>query len=71
MLAGGRAAGMATVALTTAHRVDARVADVVAKGRSAVSAQVTAGGAETSSAEWVRPQGGPGMSGIRTSLIRS
>ncbi|MFD7032797.1 HAD-IA family hydrolase [Streptomyces sp. NPDC059917] len=43
-LAAGRAAGMRTVALTTTHRADELVADVVVRDLSAVSVQVTADG---------------------------
>ncbi|MGW2816083.1 HAD-IA family hydrolase [Streptomyces sp. NPDC001415] len=50
-LAAGRAAGMTTVALTTTHRADELVADVVVKDLSAVSAQATAGGVEITTAE--------------------
>uniref|UniRef100_A0AAU2VCV1 HAD-IA family hydrolase n=1 Tax=Streptomyces sp. NBC_00003 TaxID=2903608 RepID=A0AAU2VCV1_9ACTN len=50
-LAAGRAAGMTTVALTTTHRVDELVADVIVKDLSAVSAQATAGGVEITTAE--------------------
>ncbi|MFD7166308.1 HAD-IA family hydrolase [Streptomyces violascens] len=50
-LAAGRAAGMTTVALTTTHRAEELVADVVVKDLSAVSAQATAGGVEITTAE--------------------
>ncbi|MEU3500177.1 HAD-IA family hydrolase [Streptomyces hundungensis] len=50
-LAAGRAAGMTTVALTTTHRADELVADVVVKDLSAVSALVTDGGVEITTAE--------------------
>ncbi|MDQ1011869.1 sugar-phosphatase [Streptomyces sp. V4I23] len=43
-LASGRAAGMRTVALTTTHRADELVADVIVTDLSAVSVQVTAAG---------------------------
>ncbi|GAA2444119.1 HAD-IA family hydrolase [Streptomyces mauvecolor] len=50
-LAAGRAAGMTTVALTTTHRAEELVADVVVQDLSAVSAQATAGGVEIVAAE--------------------
>ncbi|WP_424214656.1 HAD-IA family hydrolase [Streptomyces sp. BI20] len=45
-LAAGRAAGMRTVALTTTHRAEELVADLVVTDLSAVSVQVSDGGVE-------------------------
>lgn len=50
-LVSGLAAGMITVALTTAHRAEEPAADVVVKDLSAVSAQATAAGVEITTAD--------------------
>jgi sugar-phosphatase len=50
-LQAGRAAGMTTVALTTTHRAEELVADVVVPDLSAVSVQATDGGLEVTTAD--------------------
>ncbi|WP_407554099.1 HAD family hydrolase [Streptomyces sp. Pv4-95] len=50
-LQAGRAAGMTTVALTTTHRAEELVADVVVPDLSAVSVQATNGGLEITTAD--------------------